>query len=321
MNPGKIDCRAVALGGGTGLPVVLKSLKGWATDITAIVTMADDGGSSGKLRQELGILPPGDIRNCLVALAQEEDGELVRMMRYRFPAGWSLAEHNLGNLMIAGMADYTGGFIEAIETLSRLLTVQGKVFPSTLDDVTLFADIGGGSVLAGQARIARTERIRHVHLEPRDAVAYAPAVEAINRADLIIIGPGSLFTSIIPNLLVLGIAEAIATSPARKVFLLNTMNMRRETFGMTGSDYLEALLRHVPERFIDTVVVHNGPPPGSIATDEGEVAHAVEFDQASASALGLTVIADDLIDESAPLQHDPSKLGAVLQSMMKVSIA
>lgn len=308
--------KAVAIGGGTGLPIVLRALKGLAAEITAIVTMADDGGSSGKLREELGILPPGDIRNCLAALAADENAELVEMIQYRFSIGWSLAEHNLGNLIIAGMADYKGGFIEAIDALSRLLGVSGAVLPSTLENVRLYADIGGGSVLAGQARIARTELIRHVHLEPRAAAAYKPAVEAIGVADLVIIGPGSLFTSLLPNLLISGIKDAVKNSNARKVFILNTMNMRRETFGMTGADYLEALERHNCTNMIDVILAHGDSALKDVPTPEGETAHPVEYDPNDFSRPGLTLIMADVADRSQPLRHDTDKLRSALADLL-----
>ncbi len=309
--------KAVAVGGGTGLPIVLKALKDWAGEVTAIVTMADDGGSSGKLRQELGMLPPGDVRNCLVALAPDSKSELVDMLQYRFPTGWTLAEHCLGNLIIAGLADYKGGFVEAVEALSAMLEVKGRVLPSTLDDVNLFADLGGGSMLAGQARIARTEQIRRIHLEPRDVAAYPPAIQAINEADLIVIGPGSLFTSIIPNLLIHGVTEAIAASRARKVFVLNIMNMRQETFAMTGVDYLEALSRHAPPAIIDTVLAQGGRTLDSVATSEGEVAEAVDFDADMVRAIGLNVVTADLVDDNEPLRHDSAKLAKALRGLAR----
>jgi len=315
VNSATLGIKAVAVGGGTGLPIVLKAIKDWVGEITAIVTMADDGGSSGKLRQELGMLPPGDVRNCLVALAPTEKSELVEILQYRFPTGWTLAEHCLGNLIIAGLADYKGGFVEAIEALSTMLDIKGRVLPSTLDDVNLFADLGGGSILAGQARIARTEQIRRIHLEPRDAAAYPPAIQAINQADLIVIGPGSLFTSIIPNLLIHSVAEAIAKSQARKVFVLNIMNMRQETFAMTGVDYLEALGKHAPPELIDTVLAQGGRIPDSIATSEGEIAEAVDFDADAARAMGLDVIIADLVDDKEPLRHDFIKLGRALKRL------
>ncbi|MFH1736748.1 MAG: gluconeogenesis factor YvcK family protein [Actinomycetota bacterium] len=311
------DFKAVAIGGGTGLPIVLRALKGLTAEITAIVTMADDGGSSGKLREELGILPPGDVRNCLAALAADENTELVEMIQYRFTTGWSLAEHNLGNLIIAGMADYKGGFIEAIDALSRLLGVKGAVLPSTLENVRLYADVGGGSILAGQARIARTELIRHVHLEPKNAAAYEPAVEAIGSADLVIIGPGSLFTSLLPNLLIKGIKEEIAKTDALKVFILNTMNMRRETFGMTGTGYLEALERHNCAALIDTVLTHEGPALEDVSTPQGETAHPVEYDQDDFLKRDLTLVTADVADETYPLRHDPNKLRTALAGVVK----
>lgn len=298
------------------MPIVLRALKELNADITAIVTMADDGGSSGKLREELGILPPGDIRNCLAALAADSDSELVRLLQYRFPTGRTLAEHSLGNFMIAGMADYKGGFVEAIETLSNLLQVQGRVMPSTLAGVTLFADIGNNSFLAGQAKIARTERIQQIHLEPRDAPAYPPAVEAVRHADLIIIGPGSLFTSIIPNLLIKELAEAIAGSNARKVFVLNTMNMRQETFGMSGSEYADAILRHTSGGIIDTMLAHNGNEPAEIATPEGETAHRVLADGEDIKRKGIEFIIADIADDIDPLRNDPAKLAVAFNNFM-----
>lgn len=303
--------RVVAIGGGTGLPIVLRALKELEADITAIVTMADDGGSSGKLREELGILPPGDIRNCLAALAADPDSELIRLLQYRFPTGRTLAEQSLGNFMIAGMTGYKGGFIEAIEALSLMLDIKGRVMPSTLSDVNLFADIGEASYLAGQAKIARTELIRQVHLEPRDAEAYAPAVEAVRQADLIIIGPGSLFTSIIPNLLIKDLAAACACSRAKKIFVLNTMNMRQETFGMNGSEYIEAILRHVSDDIIDTVLAHNGKELAEIETPEGEKAHRVQVDEQGIREKGIDVITADIADEFDPLRNDPAKLSVV----------
>jgi uncharacterized cofD-like protein len=303
--------RVVAIGGGTGLPIVLRSLRELDADLTAIVTMADDGGSSGKLREELGILPPGDIRNCLAALAGDPDSDLVRLLQYRFPTGRTLAEHSLGNFVIAGMADYEGGFAEAIDALSRLLDCRGQVMPSTLEDITLYADIGEDSYLAGQAKIARTELIRQVHIEPRNAPAYAPAVEAVSAADLIIIGPGSLFTSIIPNLLITEMAAAIANSSARKIFVLNTMNMRQETFGMSGSEYIEAILRHSSNGVIDTVLAHGGREPEKAETPEGETAQRVLVDADKMTEMGITVIAEDVADDADPLRNDPAKLAAV----------
>lgn len=308
--------RVVAIGGGTGLPIVLRALKELDADITAIVTMADDGGSSGKLREELGILPPGDIRNCLAALATDPGAELVALLQYRFPTGRTLAEHSLGNFMIAGMADYKGGFIEAIDSLSEMLQAQGRVMPSTLADVNLFADIGEDSFLAGQAKIARTELIRQVHLEPRDAPAYAPAVDSVRQADLIIIGPGSLFTSIMPNLLIKEMAAAIAGSPARKIFVLNTMNMRQETFGMSGSEYVDAVLRHASGVIVDTVLAHNGSEPEQIETREGETAYRVAIDENEIRQKGIKVITADIADDADPLRNDPSKLAAVFAAFL-----
>ncbi len=309
--------RVVAIGGGTGLPIVLRALKKASLRPTAIVTMADDGGSSGKLREELGILPPGDIRNCLVALAANPNSELVHLLQYRFPMGRTLAEHSLGNLVIAGMTDYEGGFVSALRTLARLLDCQGTVLPSTLADVNLFADVGSDSFLAGQARIARSERIRRVHLEPRDAPAYAPAKAAITTADLLIISPGSLFTSIIPNLLVKGVAAAMVAADCPKVLVLNTMSMRAETTGMTGNDYVEALLAHAPAGIIDSVLVHDGPLPETTPSPAGDVARRVVYDRGALEATGLKVWAADIASLDQPLLHDVAKLAKIFQLIIR----
>ncbi len=314
---GPAPLRVVAIGGGTGLPIVLRALKTSSLRPTAIVTMADDGGSSGKLREELGILPPGDVRNCLTALAADPDSDLVRLLQYRFPTGRTLAEHSLGNLVIAGMTDYKGGFVPALQTLARLLDCQGTVLPSTLADVNLYADVGSDSYLAGQARIARSERIRRVHLEPRDAPVYPPAAAAISDADLVIVSPGSLFTSIIPNLLVKGVAEAMAAADCPKVFVLNTMNMRAETTGMTGTDYVEALLAHAPGGIIDSVLVHDGPLPDTAPAPAGDLAHKVVYDRAGLAATGLKVWEADIASLEQPLLHDAAKLAAIFRHIIR----
>ena len=201
--------RAVAIGGGTGLPLVLRCLVDLGFATSAVVTVADDGGSSGSLRRELGILPPGDIRNCLVALAQPGH-PLAEVFQYRFPAGEGLAGHALGNLIIAALAEIEGGFAEGIDAAGVLLGCRGRVLPSTLTDVVLSAEDECGDRITGQANVARsTAPVHRVHMDPHEPPAYPPAIEAIGAADLVVIGPGSLYTSVIPNLLVAGVADAL----------------------------------------------------------------------------------------------------------------
>ncbi|MGI6662784.1 MAG: gluconeogenesis factor YvcK family protein [Bacillota bacterium] len=222
--------RIVAIGGGTGLASVLRGLKSLDCDITAIVTVADDGGSSGRLRKDMGMLPPGDIRNCLLALAEAEP-DMTSLFNHRFARG-ALAGHNFGNLFLAAMTEMTGDFQLAVKTMSRILAVKGRVVPATLSDVTLRADMEDGSVVLGEYAIPQVrKRIRKLSLVPPDPPALDEAVSAIGGADGIIIGPGSLYTSVIPNLLVPGIREAIAASSAKKLYVCNIMTQPGETDG------------------------------------------------------------------------------------------
>ncbi len=304
--------RAVAIGGGTGLPLVLSCLAGGGCDVTAIVTMADDGGSSGRLREELGILPPGDIRNCLVALAPTGSA-LARLFQYRFAAGEGLRGHALGNLIIAALTDSEGGFAQAIETAQALLGVKGRVLPCTLADVRLLASDETGAVVHGQARVARSERpIRRVCLEPEAPEAYPPAIEAIEAADLVVIGPGSLYTSIIPNLLVDGVTDALGRTAGRIVYVCNVANQRGETTGMDAYEHVEALLMHGLPR-IDVVIAHDtehtAQPAATTLVDAGsEVLERIR-------SLGPDVIVSDLVDADDPFHHDPALLCAVLRRL------
>jgi uncharacterized cofD-like protein len=302
--------RAVAVGGGTGLPLVLRCLLRGGFDTTAIVTVADDGGSSGQLRRALGILPPGDIRNCLVALAAPGN-ELARVFQYRFAEGEGLAGHALGNLIIAALADLEGGFAEAVEEAARLLEARGRVLPSTLDDVVLTARDAAGRLVAGQANVAVSEGpVRQVCLSPPDASPYPPALDAIAAADLVVIGPGSLFTSIIPNFLVAGIADAVRASDATVVYVCNVANQRGETSGMDAADHVGALAEHGLAGAIDVVLVNAAPLPADLP--------AVRFDAAVGSrieGLGPRVVSADLADPEQPLHHHPDRLYEALSEV------
>lgn len=298
---------AVAIGGGTGLPVVLRGLLAAGFDTTAVVTVADDGGSSGHLRRELGMLPPGDIRNCLVALAEPES-ELAAVFQYRFPAGEGLAGHALGNLIIAALADIEGGFAEAVDAAGRLLNVRGRVLPATLADVVLSGRDRDGRLVIGQAKVAETDGpIARVCLEPAGVAGYPPALDAIRNADVVVIGPGSLFTSIIPNFLVDGVTEALTHSDARVVYVCNVANMRGETAGMDAADHVDALVAHGLGGSIDVVLVDE---PTS-----AERLHAVKTgpaQRARIQAEGISVVSADLVDPADPARHDPQKLLAAL---------
>lgn len=318
--------RAVAIGGGTGLPAVLRCLVDGGYDTTAIVTMADDGGSSGVLRRELGVLPPGDVRNCLVALAAEPDGVLARAFQYRFTSGSGLAGHALGNLILAALADMGGSFPGAIEEAAALLGVRGRVLPSTLADVELRGVDADGSPIDGQARIAVSERpIARVCVRPENPPAYPPALTALSDADAVIIGPGSLFTSIVPNFLVEGVADALQRSRALRVYVCNVANQRGETCGMDACDHVETLFRHGLTGAIDAVIVH---VPDSVPVQPG---HCVRYDGedpapepviadadvvARIEKLGLRVFTADVVDPCDRRRHSSVKLCRAIRKVV-----
>ena len=298
---------AVAIGGGTGLPLVLGCLLRSGFDTTAVVTVADDGGSSGHLRRELGMLPPGDIRNCLVALAPP-DNELARVFQYRFAEGEGLAGHALGNLIIAALADLEGGFAEAVEEAGRLLEVRGRVLPSTLADVVLSGRDSAGDLVIGQAKLAESEGpVTTVCIEPAAVPAYPPALEALHSADLIVIGPGSLFTSVIPNFLVEGMIDAVVSSSATVVYVCNVGNLRGETTGMDAADHVDALIRHGLGGAIDVALVDESTSPddGTHVTGGPDVLRRIE-------ARGIRALSADLVDPADPMRHDPDRLIAAL---------
>jgi len=291
---------------------VLRCLAAAGHEPTAIVTVADDGGSSGHLRRELGILPPGDIRNCLVALA-DPDSALAGVLQYRFPAGEGLAGHALGNLVLAALADLRGGFAEAVEAVSALLGVRGRVLPSTLESVVLSGCDAEGRLITGQAEVAVSSGpVASVRLEPEAPEAYPPAVEAIGAADAVIIAPGSLFTSIIPNLLVPGIAHALRVAPGRIVYVCNLANQRGETAGMDAADHVEALIRHGLGGAIDIVIVNDTPaPPAGVPLVP---AHRAVRERIA--SLGADVVVADMLDPAQPFHHDPARLCAALTEVV-----
>lgn len=306
---------AVAVGGGTGLPNVLWCLLELGCATTAVVTMADDGGSSGLLRRDLGMLPPGDARSCLVAMSEDPDSPLAKVFAYRFPHGEGLAGHALGNLIIAALADIESSFPEALCVAGDLLGARGRVLPSTLDDVVLAAeDVEGGRVV-GQANVAEStapiECVRFTGDEP--ARAYAPAVEAIRGADLVVVGPGSLFTSILPNFLVEGITDALRECRGTVAYICNVANQRGETSGMSASDHVAALLRHGLTDVFDLALVHDSdrfPLFGDVEPVKGGVREAIAI-----RAMGVEVVLADLADPADPRHHGRSRLQRVLEEV------
>lgn len=312
--------RAVAIGGGTGLPAVIYSLLELGFDTSAVVTMADDGGSSGLLRRQLGMLPPGDIRNCLVAMATEEQGQAAQLFQYRFPQGEGLAGHALGNLILAALADITGSFPAAIEYAESYLGARGHVYPSTLSDIELHGVDRAGSPLSGQAKLAVSPRpLECVSLEPANPPAYAPALETIRQADVIVIGPGSLYTSLIPNFLVSGIAKAVADSSALRVYVCNVANMRGETGGLDAGDHVAALTDHGLSGELDVVLVHVPSACESALCDDDGGIETVAADAeviARIRALGPEVVAASLADPADPVRHSRAALLRTLEGVV-----
>lgn len=301
--------RIVVMGGGTGLSVMLRGLKEKPLDITAIVTVADDGGSSGILRNELQMPPPGDIRNVLTALADVEPS-LSEMLKYRFHSGTALAGHSLGNLILAAMTDITGDFVSGIRELSRVLAVRGRVLPAADQAVVLKAEMFDGTIVEGESNIPKCgKRIKRVYMEPEDAQALPEAIEALRQADAILIGPGSLYTSIIPTLLVKELAEAVIQSNAVKMFVCNVMTQPGETDNYTVGDHLEAVHQHIGHHLFDYVIVNDGEIPPQVQDKYAEKgAKAVHLDLEEVKSRGYEVIADSLVLFRTYLRHDADKL-------------
>lgn len=301
--------KIVVIGGGTGLSVMLRGLKEKPLDITAIVTVADDGGSSGILRNELHIPPPGDIRNVLSALADAEP-LLAEVLQYRFTNGTGLAGHTLGNLMLAAMTDISGDFVTGIKQLSQVLAVRGKVLPAANRAIVLKAEMSDGTIVTGESMIPKANgAIKRVFLEPQDVEALPEAVEALEQADAILIGPGSLYTSIMPNLIVPKLAQAIVESEAVKLFVCNVMTQPGETDNYSVSNHLDAIYDHIGHHLFDYVIVNNGEIPPHVESKYAEIgAKAVQLDIDEVTKRGYHVIADQLVLFRTFLRHDAERL-------------
>ncbi|MDR5693893.1 MAG: YvcK family protein [Armatimonadota bacterium] len=301
--------KIVAFGGGTGLSTLLRGLKQYTANITAVVTVFDDGGSSGRLRRELNILPPGDLRDCLVALAEVEP-LMTKLFEYRFPGG-ALNGHAFGNLFIATMVGITGDLETAIQECSKVLNIRGRVLPATTQDVLLCAEFEDGTLVVGESNIPKVrKRIRRVFLEPPHASPLPEVLEAIFEADLLLLGPGSLYTSVIPNLLVQGMADAIRSAPGVKVYVCNVMTQPGETDGFTASDHVQAILDAAGDGLFTHVLV-NGRSPQSqmlLRRYQQEGATPVSADVEKIRRMGFIPVVEDLISEEVLLRHDPRKL-------------
>jgi uncharacterized cofD-like protein len=311
--------RIVTMGGGTGLSVLLTGLKEYTSNITAIVTVADSGGSSGRLRQEFDILPPGDIRNCLVALADAP--ALMRdLFQFRFETSSDLSGHSFGNLFITVMTRLTGDFEKAIKETSKVLALRGQVIPSTLNSVMLVAMHKDGTTTVGEDKIPKTQRpISKVSLEPAQPQATPDAVKAIEEAQIIILGPGSLYTSIIPNLLIKEITEAVVASGAIKICVCNVMTQPGETDGYSASDHIKALINHSNPRVINYCIINTGEIPQDILKRYVQQnSYIVMNDRRKIENMGYRVIEDDFgIIEEGVVRHDPRKLAKIILGLME----
>jgi uncharacterized cofD-like protein len=306
--------RIVAIGGGTGLSTLLRGIKGYSANITAVVAVADDGGSSGQLRQQLGIIPPGDIRNCIAALADAEP-LMTQLMQYRFPPGSGLDNHAFGNLFIAAMTAVTGDFEEAVRESNRVLAVRGQVLPATSVPLNLSAQLATGRHLYGQAAITTAaEPIERVFIEPADVRANGEALERILEADMIVIGPGSLFSSILPNLLITDVRDALAAAPGLIVYVCNVATQPGETEELSASEHLRALFDHVGDELIDYVIVNRNT---DARRPEGWLAHPVEVDVRRLEELPVVIVEEDVVDPINAHRHDPAKLATALMRLQQ----
>lgn len=305
----------VVIGGGTGLANLLRGLKQKVNNISAVVTMADDGRSTGHLRQDFNVLPPGDIRSCIVALANEED-LYHKLFNYRFPHGRGLKGHNLGNLLLVALEDITGSFKKAIQVISNILNIKGKVLPSTYEDVIISAKLTNQRVVWGESAIAisgHRSPIKEIMIHPESAKANPEAVRAIKKADVIIIGPGSLYTSILPNFLFREIRREVAKSKAQKIFICNISTERGETEGFSIEDHINILAKQSPKLF-DQVLINNNTILKSLGKRLGEVKNITTEKEKIGR---FKIISADLIDKKNPLYHDSQKLVSAIIKLLR----
>ena len=325
MSQPNRSVRVVALGGGTGLSMVLRGLKEYVasskkeqvgrpiSDLAAIVTVTDDGGSSGRLRREYRVLPPGDIRNCMVALSKDEH-LLGKLFQYRFPAGRGLAGHSFGNLFLTALTNVTGDFPEAVRVSARVLAIRGRIFPSTAQNVTLEAELEDGKTVHGETNISRSRKpIREVRLVPSRVQPLPEVLEAIGSADLILVGPGSLYTSIIPNLLIQKVAQAIKRSRATCVYIANLMTQPGETQHYSVADHVRAIYEHTGKDLFDFVVINRSRVPSSLLRRyRAQSAEPVDPSFDKLDRMKLRYVTGDLLNHRGVVRHDQRRLARLL---------
>ncbi len=311
----------MAFGGGTGLPVLLRGLRDTVADLTAVVTVADDGGSSGRLRHELGVAPPGDVRNCLVALAGRK--RLAEVFDYRFEAGEELRDHAVGNIIIAALADMAGGFSEGVEQAARFLRIKGRVYPAATESLTLVVRYADGTTTRGESVVHKVgKQVSAVDVEPEGVPAPEGVIAAIERADVVAMSPGSLFTSTIPSLLGGGVAEALDRFGGPVVYAANVMTQAGETSGFSASDHVRAISDHIGPVVTD-VLVHSGElSEGLLARYEKENAAPTVIDREALAGMGVRLCEADLLsdEESRGVRHDPMKLSAEVRRLALVRL-
>lgn len=291
--------KIVAVGGGTGLSMLLKGIKKITNNVTAIVTVGDDGGSSGRLREEMGMLPPGDIRNCIAALADDED-LVTKLFQYRFKTGEGLEGHSFGNLFLTALCSITGDMVRAVKESSNVLSIRGRVLPSTLDDMKLVAELEDGRIIRGESNIPKAHgKIKRLFTDPENCRPLDDVIQAIKDADLIILGPGSLYTSVIPNLLIKEIAQEIAKSSAKKIYVCNIMTQPGETDSYNVSDHVNAIIKHAgSKRILDAVLVNDSLPDNLAAKYKAANSFPVKLDVDNVKKTGVRIVSKKLIEES-----------------------
>ena len=310
--------RVVIIGGGTGLPVLLRGLKKYPLDLTAIVTVADDGGSSGRLREELNIPPPGDIRNVLAALSDVEP-LVEEMFQHRFKTSNELSGHSLGNLILAAMTSITGDFVHAIQEMSKVLNVNGRVLPAAEKSVVLHAEMEDGSIVSGESKIPYSgKKIKKVFLTPEKVSPLSETIEAIREADLIIIGPGSLYTSILPNLLVPSVGKEVCRSHAKKLYICNLMTQAGETLDYRASDHVQAIFDHMAEPCLDLILVNHEEIPEDIQERyEEERAKPVYYDRDRLVEQGLAVLQGEIVSlEKGAIRHNTNEVAKKIYQLI-----